>query len=79
MKYVCTDGGALGRRYRVFPDYEKHADVAKEMGGRVLSAGLIHFDDDDGSPMAYSRSESLDIESDPQRDTDWLRMIWSGV
>lgn len=73
MKYICTNEGMM--EYRLFGDHEKHSDVAEEVGKKVLSAGFVGIDDT-GSPYAYGKSTSLNIESQPEIDTPWLRLIW---
>jgi len=71
MKYICVGPMA----YRIFGNHETHAEVAREVGLPVLSAGFIKFDEH-GAPVAYGESTSLGIKSMPSADTSILRLIW---
>jgi len=75
VKYIVFD-------YNIpvlFPDYAVHAEVASEMKDRYgdpTSAGFVARNAD-GTFSAYGESTSLDIKSDPKRDSQLITRMMS--
>jgi hypothetical protein len=71
LKYIMLQ---LGDSFLpvVFPKTLIHKDVAKGMEyashrmGEVVSAGFAWYDDKTNAWQAYGRSESLDLDSNPE-------------
>lgn len=64
MKYICYDDGHVDTLI-VFPDHIQHSDMARQLNlaqGMLLGAGFVVMGND-GAPMCYGDSVSLDIKS----------------
>lgn len=72
LKYIVWDNG-LYPTIIVF-DGRSHADMAQALNitDKISSAGFV-FNDKINPIMCMGRSTSLDIDSDPERDTILLR------
>jgi hypothetical protein len=68
MKYIVFEN----RMPVLFPRYIEHFDMAKLIGREATSAGFVQSLG--GELRAYGRSESLDLNSNPGRDTQLLKI-----
>jgi hypothetical protein len=81
-KYVVgmarTEDHGLQLAAVVFPDCMVHSHVAKRLFYGVESAGFVEIYQDDDAAFCvgvrcYGRSESLELDSDPERDAELVR------
>ena len=77
MKYIAYLNVRANRcpDIRLFSDMEKHRHIAAEMevlSANLLGAGFVQFKDN-GSAECYGHSESLDLKSRGDKDTNILR------
>ena len=62
-KYVIIDREFCDTAF-VFPVWVAHSDVRFKMGGKLLSAGFVRFDED--GAHAYGKSTGLSCHSRPE-------------
>lgn len=65
--------GSLTAHPELFATWQSHKDVAA--GRDVPSAGFVDLK----TMTCYGESESLEVKSDPERDTRLLRMVLGGL
>lgn len=64
LKYIMVDDPMVGPTPYIFPEWVTHADVARKIDQKVLSAGFFSFDEING-PICSGYSSSLEVESLP--------------
>ena len=69
-KYITFINQEEMESFRLFPDYEQHSNIAKEIGldRRILGAGFLHIFD--GNLICNGNSSSLGIKSREEKDAD---------
>ena len=69
MKYILFKSKHLPEEMHVFFETSNHKQVAISLGviNEIISAGFIKIKED-GQAICYGYSESLKIESRPERD-----------
>lgn len=73
-KYILIDGPG-GYELTIFNASIDHSYMASTQKGEVVTAGFISFMDGLDKPHCYGRSTSLDVKSDPERDTKILHRM----
>lgn len=76
LKYIAYDTG-LSDTMLLFPEVDKHADIASRMGLRkdqILGAGFVVFPE--GVPECFGESISLEVKS-REEDTKLLHFYLS--
>lgn len=76
LKYIRFET-RLADSVFLFPTWENHADVAARLGYKPVSAGFVRVTVDDQGVIqvhTYGRSESLNMESDPE-DAQLIRFM----
>lgn len=64
-KYIIIENGTTTPI--VFPVWLKHSDVARSIGGTVLSAGFVEFwGDEYGNAQCTVMGESLSLKTKPR-------------
>lgn len=70
MKYIIFKGNGLLHPI-VFGEHTSHSQISVA-GAEPISAGFVHFNSL-GDPYCTGKSDSLKLESNPERDTDIIR------
>ena len=76
-KYICGElPAAFGTCYGaiIFPNFMGHDEVAWALGVKPTSAGMCR-QDDYGRWCAYGRSQSLNLDSNPEQDEKQLEKL----
>ena len=72
-KYVKFEDRSGDQFCIVFPDTLRHSDIAAaiqiEFRATPKSAGFVSSVKDDNNVRPYGKSESLNLNSDPEKDT----------
>lgn len=64
MRYIKTEEFGFVLSPEGFGEQPTHADLAKRLRCRPVSAGFVRFHA--GKPVCYGRSESLFLDSQPE-------------
>ncbi len=72
MKYIVLDND-LNVIPIIFPDFVKHDMIHMYLGGKVISAGFIHFIQ--GRLECYGESISLKVKARPEEDTELVNKM----
>jgi hypothetical protein len=69
MKYILFEGENFPEEMHVFFESSNHKQVAMSLGvaSKIISAGFIKIKED-GQAVCYDHSESLKVDSRPERD-----------
>ena len=66
-KYIIIDNGISPESPIVFPAWLTHCDMARDVGGTVLSAGFVEFlGDGSGDTYCSVTGESVSLKSKPR-------------
>ncbi len=78
MKYIIIDDG-FGLKPYIFGDIDQHSDVAhlllRTQSSYVIGAGFVSYTPD--GLQCWGRSESLDIDSDAERDNKIINRFFN--
>jgi hypothetical protein len=80
LKYIRFET-RLADSVFLFPNWENHANVAQRLGYQPVSAGFVSIwvdEDHNLQVQTHGRSESLNMESDPQ-DADLIHAMLKTV
>jgi hypothetical protein len=70
MKYITYEDLDGGERYVIFDKITNHSDMAKYIRkSKVLGAGFVGFNFDDGTAYTYGKSDSMKVDSRGEEDS----------
>jgi hypothetical protein len=71
-KYIIIDNGTTDTPI-VFPGWLTHSDMARSIGGKVLSAGFVEFwGDEFGNAQCSVMGESISLKTKPGKHDERL-------